>query len=153
MDAFTLFEKNNLAGASPRKVAGLCVWREAQGEKDLARRGVAHSIANRAADPGWWGHDVVSVVLKPFQYSSFNTNDPGHNKWPDTTDTSWQDCLSVVDLVLAGMDADPTSGATSYFDISIDGHPPKWATDGEFEFTVQLGRLKFFRRTRDGQQF
>jgi len=60
----------------------LCVWREARGEGMLGKRGVAQVIQNRANDPSWWGHDIRSVILKPWQFSSFNMADPNSEKWP-----------------------------------------------------------------------
>jgi hypothetical protein len=82
----------------------------------------------------------------PWQYSSFNHNDPNATKWPMETDNSWQECLSVAADI--GSDtpsiADPTGGATSYFDMSLDLNPPKWAEDGSQVKTCDYGRLHFY---------
>ena len=51
-------------------------WREVRGESTEAPRGIIHTVVNRAAKAGWWDTDVVSVILKFFQFSSFNLNDP-----------------------------------------------------------------------------
>ena len=51
-------------------------WRECREESTGAPRGIFHTVVNRAAKAGWWGTDVVSVILKPFQFSSFNLDDP-----------------------------------------------------------------------------
>jgi hypothetical protein len=77
----------------------------------LGKRGVAHVIQNRADDPWWRCHDVHSVILKPWQ---FNAADPG--------DSSFQDCANICEAVAAGRGEDLTSGATPYYDISIQ--PP-----------------------------
>jgi N-acetylmuramoyl-L-alanine amidase len=121
----------------------LCVWHEARGEGILGKRGVAHVIQNRANDPSWWGHDVRSVILKPWQFSSFNAADPNSDKWPADSDTSFQDCAEVCEAVAAGKDADVTGGATSYYDISIP--PPAWAANGSNVLTLAVGRLRFYR--------
>jgi len=47
-------------------------WREGRGESTEAQRGIFHTVVNRAAKAGWWGNDVVSVSLTPFQFSCFN---------------------------------------------------------------------------------
>ena len=51
-------------------------WREARGESTEAQRGIIRTVVNRAAKAGWWGTDVASVILKFFQFSSLNLNDP-----------------------------------------------------------------------------
>ena len=121
----------------------LCVWREARGEGILGKRGVAHVIQNRADDPSWWGHDVRSVILKPWQFSSFNAADPNSNKWPAHGDPSFRDCENVCEAVAGGSDEDITSGATSYYDISIPR--PRWASDGTNVLTLSVGRLRFYK--------
>jgi N-acetylmuramoyl-L-alanine amidase len=121
----------------------LCVWREARGEGMLGKRGVAHVIQNRADDPSWWGHDFRSVILKPWQFSSFNAADPNSSKWPAPGDSSLQDRANICEAVAAGKDGDVTTGATSYYDISIQ--PPKWAADGGNILTLAVGRLRFYK--------
>jgi hypothetical protein len=46
---------------------------------------------------------------------------------------------------LSGEIADPTEGADSYFDRSLDADPPAWSTSGEFIHTVNLGDFRFFK--------
>jgi N-acetylmuramoyl-L-alanine amidase len=121
----------------------LCVWREARGEGILGKRGVAHVIQNRADDPSWWGHDIRSVILKPWQFSSFNAADPNSDKWPADGDPSFQDCEQICEAVEARKDEDITAGATSYYDISIP--PPAWAADGSNVLTLSVGRLQFYK--------
>lgn len=122
----------------------LCVWREARNQTHAAKVAVARSILNRVNHPSWWGVDLVSVILKPWQYSSFNKNDPNAVKLPQETDTSWVDSLQAVEDVLGG-GTDPTGGATSYFDKSLDSNPPKWATDGSMTHTADIGDFHFYR--------
>lgn len=122
----------------------LCVWREARGEQRLAKRGVAHVIANRVKHPGWWGHDWKSVILKPWQFSSFNSDDPNSDKWPSDDDPSWTDSLSVASGVYLGMDDDVTEGSCYYHDTSM-GWPKAWGNEAEYENVINIGRLKFYR--------
>lgn len=123
----------------------LCVWREARNQQHSGKLGVAYCVWNRAQHPTWWGTDIVSVVLKPYQFSSFNHNDPNAVKWPTAVDTSWQDSMAAVQDVLSGV-TDPTGGATSYFDKSMDANPPGWATDGSLAHTVDIGDFRFYKR-------
>jgi N-acetylmuramoyl-L-alanine amidase len=120
----------------------LCVWREARGEGLLGKRGVAHVIINRAADPCWWGHDIVSVILKPWQFSSFNPGDPNSRKWPEDTDPTFLDCSGVCNAVLQGTDKDITNGSTFYCDISIN-EPEDWVKAG-YLLKLEVGRLRFY---------
>jgi spore germination cell wall hydrolase CwlJ-like protein len=121
----------------------LAIWREARGEVYAAKQGVAWVIQNRVLNPGWWGHDLVGVILMPFQFSSFNSGDPNATKFPAEADPSWADSLDVANKVIADALPDNTSGATSYFDNSIA--PPGWATDGSQVHTVDIGNLHFYK--------
>lgn len=125
----------------------LCIWRESRGELITTKQAVAWSIKNRVLSPGWWGHSWTGVILMPWQYSSFNHNDPNATKWPVTTDPSWTDSLTVAEQVFNAdpLLPDPTHGATSYFDQSLDTDPPKWAIDGSMVKTVDFGRLHFYK--------
>ena len=134
----------------PQDIAllALVLWREARGEVLLVtKQAVAWSIRNRVNHPGWWGRSWWTVILMPFQYSSFNHNDPNATKWPMETDESWLECVAVAADI--GSDtpsiSDPTNGATSYFDMSMDINPPKWATDGSNEKICDYGRIHFYR--------
>lgn len=123
----------------------LCVWREARGESWQGKLGVAWSIRNRVMRPGqtWWGDDWETVILKRWQYSSFNADDPNARLIPGdpTTDFSWAQCLSVAEDVYSNSVADPTNGATHYHAASMNP-PPKWAETAQFK--VQLGNHLFY---------
>ena len=128
---------------TPVQLMELCVYREARGEGMIGKRGVAWVIQNRATHPGWWGHDIRGVVTKPFQFSSFNANDPNSNVWPADNDPAFLDCVTACGGVLAGTDTDPTSGANYYHDISIET-PLAWTNAG-YILTLSTGRLLFYR--------
>lgn len=124
---------------------GLCIWREARGESKIAQVGVAWTIKNRVLKPSWWGKDYVDVILKPYQFSSFDHNDPNAVKFPVPDDASWVQCFEVAQDVYEGITEDPTAGCTHYFDASLDSHPPDWATGGTMEHVTDLGQLRFWR--------
>lgn len=124
---------------------GICTWREAQNQPRVAQVGQAWSVRNRVDRPGFWdwGDSYASVILKPFQYSSFNHNDPNALKIPADTDPSWIQCLAIAQDVYQGISEDPTSGSTHYFDSSLDANPPAWAA--KMEHVIDLGQLRFYR--------
>jgi spore germination cell wall hydrolase CwlJ-like protein len=130
----------NYAALSDKDLMALCVWREARGEGILGQRGVAHCIKNRADDPMWWGHDIRSVILKPFQFSSFNVGDPNEKLWPLGDDPQLLEISPMCDSVLAGTDKDITDHAQFYHDVSVT---PPWAED--YILTLQVGRLLFYK--------
>ena len=123
----------------------LCIWRESRGEPVIAQQGVGWVVKNRVLSPRWWGNSYASCVLKPFQFSSFNPGDPNAVKWPTPGDSVWMECLTVAAGIISNTLDDPTDGATSYFDQSLDNDPPSWATDGSNTHTVNLGALRFYR--------
>jgi len=131
---------------------GLCVWREARGEIYDAKFGVACSIRNRVNHPTWWGHNYHEVILEKWQYTSFDPSDPNSTKFPGATDPAYLECLEAASCVINGKMTDTTGGASSYFDKSLDTHPPKWATDGSNIHTADLGHLHFYERKQDVQE-
>jgi cell wall hydrolase len=137
----------NLQDMYALMLLALCIWREARGELITTKIAVAWSIRNRVKDPRWWGHDWAGVILMHDQYSSFNHGDPNATKLPLPADPSWQDSLNTAAKVFAEppLLSDPTGGATSYFDMSLDTDPPKWSFDGSMVKTLDLGRLHFYK--------
>jgi hypothetical protein len=125
----------------------LCCWREARGEITAAKTGQAWSVKNRVLNPSWWGTGYIEVILKPYQYSSFNHSDPNSTRFPSAIDSSWIDCQNVCEEVYDGTTPDPTGGATNYFDKSMDAQPPGWATDGSMTHTCDIGSFHFYKRS------
>lgn len=122
----------------------LCLWREARGETVDTKRAVAWSIRNRVNHKSWWGGTWSEVITKREQYSSMtSTGDPNLVKWPIETDTSWMACMDVATEVYGTPLADPSNGATHYFDKSLDANPPNWASTGTK--TADIGNFHFYR--------
>lgn len=126
------------------QLLALCCWREARGESLDAKIAQCWSVRNRVDRPGWWGHDWQSVILKPWQYSSFNWNDPNVNRWPEDDSPSWGECQQAAEEVMLASVSDPTNGATHYYDVSIT-FPKAWGKESEWENTLNVGRLKFWK--------
>lgn len=119
----------------------LCIWREARGEGMLGRRGVGCVVRNRIAARTYFGHDYQSVILKPWQFSSFNRNDPNANQWPTDGELSWMGCLAESNEVLGGCD-DLTRGALFYFSPPLTAAPHAW---GPVIPTASIGNLSFWK--------
>lgn len=134
---------------SDAQLLALCCWREARGESMDGKLAQCWSVKNRILHPAWWGHDWSTVILKPWQYSSFNANDPNAEKWPSEADPSWGQCQEAAETVILDKISDPTNGATHYYDISIT-FPKAWGNENEWENTLNVGRLKFWKMKPTG---
>ena len=135
-------------------IAALTIWREARGETLQAQNGVFHVILNRVAQSpkNGWPSTVHGVCVQPYQFSSFNKNDPGCLLWPlEKNSADWQAWLNILTLIDSVLLADPTSGATFYFDDSITPPYLQWlgptATLDQLMAlkTCTIGRLSFFK--------
>lgn len=122
-------------------LTALCLWREARGQSDDARRAVLHVILNRAK-AGFRGSDPASVILWPYQFSSFNPKDPNATRlptWANLADwRAWLACCAVVDAP----GDDPTGGALMY-ESCLPAMRPDWATPEKQ--TAEIGPFRFYR--------
>ena len=119
----------------------LAIWREARGEGMLGRRGVGCVVRNRIDARTYFGNDYESVILKPWQFSSFNSNDPNASQWPIDGEQSWVQCLAEANDVLMGCD-DVTNGALFYFSPPLTAPPHAW---GPVIATAHIGNLNFYK--------
>jgi spore germination cell wall hydrolase CwlJ-like protein len=123
----------------------LAIWREARGEPVNAQIAVGCSIRNRTLRATWWNDrtaaSYTAVILQPYQYSSFNASDPNATKIPNYRDPNFREILGIAASIIDGTQEDTTSGATHYFDSSID--PPSWTT--EMTEVLDLPPFKFFK--------
>lgn len=126
------------------KLLALCCWREARGESLDAKIAQCWSVRNRVDHPSWWGIDWQSVILKPWQYSSFNVTDPNSEKWPADDDPSWAQCQEAAETVMLGSMSDPTNGSTHYYDTSIK-FPKAWGNESEWNNTLNVGHFRFWK--------
>ena len=121
------------------------IWQEARGEDFEGKVGVAEVIRNRIKP----GKSVASVVLKPFQFSGWNTKDP--NRVPsmsiDDEDQGVQECQEAWQKAKDGSDL--TLGAEHYLNERLvrkmrGGGLPGWVET--LEQTVIIGNHTFYRR-------
>ncbi|MCZ6490047.1 MAG: cell wall hydrolase [Acidobacteria bacterium] len=142
----------------------MCLFGEARGESDLARRAVAQLLLNRARNPrrvfgskpeADFTENLRRVILQPWQFSCFNPDDANRAKLLHPLDHEepavWERCLRCARQALQAGDynAQPhadqrdelTANSDHYFDDSIQ--PPSWAHPSKQ--TVKIGRLNFYR--------
>jgi N-acetylmuramoyl-L-alanine amidase len=120
------------------------VYGEARGEPKAGQVAVVHVIRNRVDRPGWWGHDIASVCLAPWQFSCWNVSDPNRaliEALPRESEV-YQQLAQLVRL--AWDEADTTDGADHYFAPKgmPGGKPPSWAM--QYRRTVSIGRHVFY---------
>ena len=127
--------------ADEKQLLALCLWREARGESLEAQHAVAAVILNRTRDPKRrWPKTIRSVILQPWQFSSFNSNDVNSSKYPGPGDNSWLSCCTAAAAALRPASLDPTRGANHYHDRSV---LPKWSNPKAL--TTSIGAFRFYR--------
>ncbi len=102
-----------------------CLWAEARGEPAVGRLAIAWVIKNRALHAD---STMKAQILKPWQFSSFNQNDPNrelllvaHKQDPG----GWAAVDAICELFENRVTEDPTSGALNYYVEKMD-KPPAW---------------------------
>ena len=88
------------------------------------------------------------MVLKAWQFSIFNANDPNRAKLNDPAASDgvavWNECRAVAANALDGLLRDPTGGATHYFSYSESQKHlwPKWSKT--LPHTKKIGAFRFY---------
>ena len=128
----------------------ILIWREARNQPIEGKRAVAWSVRNRVLKPGktWYGDDWEEVVLKPWQYTSFEKSDPNSSKLPadPSKDAAWADSLLVADEVYRGLGTDPTAGATHYYNPKAVAKPT-WVDAPGSTYKCTIGDHWFYVAT------
>jgi len=128
----------------PEILLAMCLWGEARGQSVVGVAAVACTILNRMKRRDT---DVAKVVLKPWQFSSFNKDDPNRAKlaFPLVHDTvhAWEKCYVIATLALQGALNDITLGSTHYYADSMP-EPPYWADEKKgWKQTAKIGGHTF----------
>lgn len=122
------------------------IWGEARGEGYTGMQAVANVVMNRVERPGWWGHSVPTVCLKPWQFSCWNADDPNLPKVQSVTldDPNFVTATEIAQAAIDGTLPDITNGATSYKESSL-----KWPHDWGLEVRplAVIGNHSFYRLT------
>lgn len=157
---------NSIEEQPAEALLAMVLWGEARGSTVEAKVAVASVILNRVAGkPGrFWplgalglNEKIRRVVLKPWQFSCLNANDPNRPKMlePRKYDAvwAWNECMAVAAGALDGLYKDPTRGADHYYSPAY-GPPdergvrpitnrPAWA--GIHQPTLTLRGFEFFK--------
>lgn len=126
-----------------KEMVARTAFMEASREGREGIRAVVHTVLNRFKAKKWYSAKTLAgVVVRPSQYSCWNTNDPNRLRMAETADDdpTLNLCRSLVNDAANGGE-DPTLGCTHYYSTAIA--PPDWTKTGQF--VVQIGRHKFFR--------
>lgn len=117
------------------------MWGEARGEGQTGMQAVANVVMNRVKKGGWWGATVQDVVLKKWQFSTWNENDPNRKKALDvtTSDSNFWTAKKLAALAYNGQLDDITNGATNYHAKNVS---PAW-TD-KMTKTATIGNHIFY---------
>jgi spore germination cell wall hydrolase CwlJ-like protein len=110
------------------ELATLTIWMEARGESQEGRTAVAEVIRNRAKKK-----TVAEVVLAPYQFSCWNTQDPNRIKAAQLhrNDALYLECLAAWK---AAATTNLTKGATHYFNPKTAN--PSWKALGKKTATI-----------------
>ena len=131
------------------KLLALCIYGEARGEPMASRLGCASVIMNRKKAGGWYGSTIRDVILKPKQFSCFNSNDPNYiglmaiaSNWERMydKDKALRECFSIAYAVVEGDMPDNVLGATHYKTIKCVA---SWAAS--MQLVATLGHHEFYR--------
>ncbi len=117
-------------------------WGEARGEGATGMEMIMHVVMNRVKRGGWWGATVSDVVKKPYQFSTWNKNDPNYQKMlsVDLNDTQFKTAVQLAQSVYSGELTDKTGGATHYHSNAVN---PSWADSSKI--TAVYGNHIFYK--------
>jgi N-acetylmuramoyl-L-alanine amidase len=129
-------------------VLAMLVWGEARGTATQAGKvAVAWCVRNRvfADQPTWFGRGWLGVMLKKWQFSAFNVNDPNATKMRRPLQNGaaavWVRCYEAAAGVFFATVPDPTGGADHYH---VSGMAlPNWA-EGQTP-TAKIDGHTFYR--------
>jgi len=125
-------------------VAARTLAQEVRGEPLVGQQSVAYVIKNRLASKRW-GNSLATVCLWPYQFSGWRgPQDPNFTyacTLPDN-DATLDHMRSVLQVALDSL-ADPTGGATHYYNSSIVIQPPAWVQGATL--CGQFGNQLFYK--------
>lgn len=125
----------------------LCIYGEARNQGVEGMLAVGAVVRNRVARGGWYGKTFREVILKPYQFSCFNENDPNRAILSAMSDRfmselmvnqALKECHWVAQGILDGKLGSNVKGATHYHAVSIK--TPSWAMNKEK--MVYIGQIR-----------
>lgn len=139
-----------LKNHTPGELLTALAYGEARGESLEGSAAVMMVVRNRVLHPRWWGRSWKEVMLKPWQFSCFNANDPNREMLIEmmddplgsAEDPEWREARFLVAGVFNGDIQDMTKGATHYH-VTDMARPPMWAS--LLTPTAVIGRHSFYK--------
>lgn len=139
---------DKLKELSDLELMTLCIYGEARNQGLDGMLAVASVILNRSKKPSWWGQDIKSVILKPWQFSCLNENDP-NRKILENIAVDFQDSLKRLNILrhcywvakglLEGYLSSNVGGATHYHTRAVK---PDWKE--KLQKITQIGDHIFY---------
>lgn len=114
---------------SDQAILAKTAWGEARSLGSEGMQATINTAQNRlASGVTWWGNSLRTICLYPWQYSSWNANDPNRPKLLSVTETDPQYAiaLGLASEAIDGTLDDITHSATNYFDRRLPKEPT-WA--------------------------
>lgn len=134
------FKTDNFKTDSERVLMARMLYGEARNCSNTEKVAIAYTAVNRAHDKkAWNGKTVKEAILKPWQYSCFNNNDPNKKqlKNPEAySPKAFYRCLNIAKGVLSGKIIDPAK-ATHYYNPNAVKTKPNWAYTSK-----KIGRIR-----------
>ena len=130
----------------------MAIYGEARGESFDTKLGVACVIKNRLRAGHYYYKPYCNtyrgVILKPYQFSAFNRNNPNRKKlYVNIGDIVYENCYLAGYLIKQNILGDRTGGAVFYFSKPLIIPPKAW---GDVEHTKTIGGLSFWKPKQGG---
>ena len=118
------------------------IWGEARGEGVRGMEAVAAVIMNRVRS-GRFPNSIEGVCKQPWQFSTWNTNDPNLPRLMSVTvaDQNFRRAMTIADRAARGQLVDPTGGALHYYANWIS--EPSWARGQGVRVSARIGKHIF----------
>jgi len=116
-------------GLSDIEILAKTIYGENRSSGAHGMANVASVVLNRVnSGINWWGNTIRTVCLCPWQFSTWNADDPNRPKIMAATqsDLDYSTAIGIAMEAFAGTLPDSVNAATSYFARSM-ATPPKWA--------------------------
>lgn len=126
-------------------VLACTAWMEDRSGGETGMQAVMNVVCNRAANPRWWGTDIVSVCYAPAQFSCWNqgsTQIPLARAATVSGDPQYVIAIRLATLAVQGLLPDVTGNADSYY-AAQDKSPPLWSHSAPF--CGSIGGNLFYR--------
>ena len=136
--------RTELSSLYDKHLHAIMVREEAQGEPLLGMVAVAYVPLNRLAQRSYYGNDLHSIILKPYQFSCFN--DDYIERVKPFDHESWLDniCYSIVEMVHSRRAPDFSQGATHYW-----RHDITTGFEDDLQYIRRLGDHTFWKYSHE----